>query len=509
MGQANQRTLHESTSRFACRLTFVGVGFLPLLACLALCVFQWTPFYESALRRYWQATLSQELGCPVAIARVDLLSPWKCRLFDVRLQHPESGVDLARADLVDQTFSEGQRTLRLYQAELLTKSGTSGQRLRLDWNLLHNAFLCRPTKTRPRIEVICDRVRIDRYALDSVAMGVVSNAESTQLNLLFQLADPLRPKLGKLGAESRMKMPSPKIRLAIQRQHSAPKQETRGALRVLAGSMPISVFSKFVPELAVFGESAKIRGAFAFGVSGSGDWELTVGETSNILQKPDRESEATWTAQQVTTGSALGNELWLHEIDLGTLCWQSPIDFTGRGEMQIRQLVWSHGRLQNVDFLFQARDGVVSQRALQVAASYLNIGLATELHSASSESIGFQSMKLDARLDTKLAGLSLRHALVEGRSGPLALRDYRNSVPHTTPFSHLVSMLDFMERSIAGAPANGGVYSKWVANLVRWLPLESGPPPKVAGALEASSTSQVQRPNSRASRLSSTSGQNY
>jgi hypothetical protein len=496
MGQATQRTLHESTARFACRLTFVGVGLLPVLACFALCVIQWTPLYDSALRSYWQATLSQELGCPVAIARVDLLSPWKSRLFDVRLQHPESGVDLARADLVDQTVSHGMRTLRLYQAELLTKSGTGGQRLRLDWNLLHDAFLCRPTKTRPKIQVNCDRLRIDRSALDRVAVGVHSNAKSTQLQLSFQLADPSRPRRGNLPAESGDEIPTPVMRLAVERQHTAPSQQTRGALRVLNGAMPISIVSKLVPELKMLGESAQMYGALAFGENGSGEWRFTVGaKTANALQWIDRQTGLKKAAGQSAVVEELNHELVLGNIDLGTLCWQSPIDFSGQSDMRIRQLNWSDGKLRNVDFLFEARDGVISQRVLGVLDHFLDIDLVEDLRPASSESIGFRRLWLDASLDSKLAGMRLRYMGVNGRSGWLALRDNRQRDPYTTPFAHLVNMLDVMERSMSEGPVQGGGYSNWVANLVRWLPLESVPPQSTAGTLEASSTSQWQLPN--------------
>ncbi|MEM8736708.1 MAG: hypothetical protein AAGG44_20930 [Planctomycetota bacterium] len=174
-----------------CRLGFVVLAIMPLTVCLVWATAQWTPLYQNWLRGRYESVLSAKLGFPVSIASVETLSPFRTRFGEVRVQDPENGDEVARAGLVVVSTGGSSTQVKIFGAELPVRSSDQ-TRLRLTWQTLHDAFLCRPSDQFSQAIVHCDRIAIGHFVLDEAQLRLSSQQEQTLAKVRFSaVQDPL------------------------------------------------------------------------------------------------------------------------------------------------------------------------------------------------------------------------------------------------------------------------------------------------------------------------------
>lgn len=427
------RRLHESTSRGLCRLAFLMMAGLPLIACVCFCAVQFFPSYQRQLIREWQSQISAVTGMDVRIGRVERLKPNCWRLHDVAIKHPESTTVVASASSLSLTY---------VRETLLVDAGTdsvvqvNGAELGRTWERLHETLLCQPNKKFNSL------VEVQRLTLRT------QTAEEQLQNLTVSLGPSLLPdqaapvtrmtvQFALAQAESSGSGPPPleteRAALVLRRFHD--ELTTQVLVHTGPTPLPCSLVRTFSSQADVFGLESRFVGDLLF-VAGD-DWVASVPENSSFE---------------------------IRDVDFGSLCWNGLEELGCNGRIQLlhgTQL----GRLgvQNLSGIVTLQRGRISRDLLLRANAGLGVALSESVQQSSVRDLSFDAGHL--QFFVSQGALYLTGAFTQDGSGTLLASRSNTLWDQAIPLSNLMHVVERF-------PAAFGPRSRLAKAVWNWLPVE-------------------------------------
>ncbi len=258
--------LHESAAIALCRLAFIGLGLVPVFACASWALVTWTPFYAARQATHWETSISANLGLDVRIGDVTDESPWRTRINDITLLHPETGETIAQAETIWLSRTEDNWLIQTPHASVNhPELGTLARNI-------HDWILCRPRQFQQKVVIAAESVELLQTAFGITDFRLTSLPdESTRRMLMrFSLPDANYPN----GATAQEE--ATPIELFVRREQSEGGLQTGLRLNTGANWLPVQFFPPQLTMAERLGESARLRGQVDW-VDSQAGWTLTVG----------------------------------------------------------------------------------------------------------------------------------------------------------------------------------------------------------------------------------------
>ena len=217
---------------------------VPTILTIAGVVWLRTPWYHAYRVSATEARLQDWLGMRFEIEHIEDLAPGAVRLSGIKIFEPETGVEVARARLVQWVRDKEQIGVSIHQPEL------QSIQLQHAWYLIHDRFFCRPELTTVRARIRAADLTIHSETGPATANNVdvyIQPAEqATQLTANFQLAG----------------LPSsrPAVISAI-RDRSVSLPKTVWTLRSGSTPLPCSALAEYLPVMKSLGPAAEFSGS--------------------------------------------------------------------------------------------------------------------------------------------------------------------------------------------------------------------------------------------------------
>lgn len=463
MSGRKARKLHESTSRAMCRLGFIVLAVMPLVACTLMAVAQWTPVYQSWLRGHYEGVLTARLGFPVSIASVETLSPYRTRFGEVRVQDPENGAEVARAGLVVLSTAGASTQIKIFGAKLPARSSDK-DRLRLSWQTIHDAFLCRPSEHESRASVLCDRISVGHFVLDQVRLDVSSQREQTLAKVQFAAAT--RDQLAASQDDQQRSTSALKevTQIELLRRHGGEERATEIVVRFPDGGLDVALAARVFPGVQRLGSSAIIEGEFGAFQRGEAAWGFCCGESL-------------WSGQFLThllpaaTRDTGQHALEIRNVDYGTLCWTSPLDLAGSGKLMLQDVLYNpEHEFQAFHIRTEISEGRIGCMPLQQAEKFVGIKLSPDLLGVRRGDLAFDKAVWQFKIDSQSALLHVWGYFADGIGEDLDFIAWNEG---WTRLNEVVAMLQHSDAQRENHSAQeADIYTHWVAEFARCLPLD-------------------------------------
>ncbi len=316
--------LHQRTRKSLVRGLWLLLGLGPLLVSCGWAVWVHSPWHVRQLRRHWSEQLTQQVGLEVQLAGVAQMAPGQFRLEGLVCCHPETGQEILRARLVELWRRPEGWVVRLAQPEVQV-----GQALAV-WQVLHDWFLSRPSKTAAAWQVAVSDVTLHAVGqgvtLVDLRLDLQASPEQTAVTARFALADA--PLQGPATVE-------------VVRSHRPTRPGTRLRLSTGGQQLPGPLLADYFPWVAMLGERAELSGSLL------------------------------WQAD--TVGRQLELSGQVEQVNFGQLTAHLPNQLTGLGQLQLSGARWLDGHLQQLHGeLSSLYGGRVSQAWLEAAAQRLD-----------------------------------------------------------------------------------------------------------------------------------------
>ena len=433
--------LHESTARGLCRWGFMVFGLAPLVVCLVWSLQVFWPVYQRQQAGRWEQFLSSQLGAQLKIAAVETLAPQRFALHELRLLHPETGVELARARRAEVHRGGGKWQVRLSEAEL------EGGQLATTLAAFHDWCLCRPKHVAHATRVEISQVTVHHAGqmqiLQQVTCDLLPGSQSTALTVKFQAADhpgPAHPQAASLEQASGSQENAAAVagaddlgRLLVKRYHLADGLKTELQLQTGSNGLAAWLLSPLSPVFAGLGESATLAGGLSMQASGR-QWQLAM------------------------------TQVRLLDLDLQRLTGDSVLAVSGNGSVLLEELLVGDGGLEAVRGRGEFRDGKMTPEVFYACGRYLGV-IPRETNRVSF----YWFDRCDVAFDLRQPNLHLFCALQDAL-GVLAARG-QEQWQEPLPLENVVAAL----QSCAAAPRSAegsGLAASWLAKqALLWLPL--------------------------------------
>lgn len=357
--------LHQRTRKLLVRGVWLLLGLGPLLVICGWAAWVHSPWHARQLRRHWSDQLSQQVGLTVQVGGVAQLAPDEYRLEGLICSHPETGQEIVRARLVELWRRPEGWVLRVAQPEVQI-----GQALAV-WQVLHDWFLSRPSKTAAAWQVAFSDVTLHAIGqgvtLVDLRLDLQASTEQTAVTAKFALAD------------TPLQVPAT---VEVIRSHRPTRPGTR--LRVSTGGqqLPGPLLADYFPWVAMLGESAELSGSLI------------------------------WQADAVGRQLELSGQV--DHVNFGQLTAYLPHQLTGSGQLQLSHARWLDGHLQQLEGeISSLYGGRVSQAWLEAGAQALDWvgfddavlpGVIRGQRSYQHLRLGFEVDQLGCRLAGRLDG---------------------------------------------------------------------------------------------------------
>lgn len=461
MAGTSKRRFHESTSRGLCRLAWLGLGVLPLLATLAFCAVQFMPSYQTSQAARWEQRLELLLGSTVQVASVQSLTPTKARLLQVRVLHPETGLAIAQLNQVDFEQRGGQWLIQIDRAEV------EGRRLAQAAKLIHDSLLCKPQRKHAELfraislsarELVVNAAQ-PTPAIAEVLARVYPTKKSTILSLDFDVVASASDTLAAGLADDQ------RTQLVLERMHEEGGLETRAQLRTGSRALPCSLVAMFWPEVELLGSQAEFQGVIDLALA-EDKWRVMVGlgATPQLTAQSGGSHENAASRAKTTTSSLL-----INNVDFGRLCWASETELTGRGMLWLSKLNATNERLGAVAGQVRLGPGRASRELFDAAATHLGVVLAPALETSAARQVSFDEVNCSFYIEPSafylgggLAGGGIAadaHGNLAARQAwgePIALGQFRATAERLLP------------RGLISRQPVAGIASR----AMMWLPVE-------------------------------------
>ncbi len=427
-------SLHESTRRSLCRLTFFLSGALPLLATLLLVGLQFLPSYHQWQAHRWENWLQQQIGLQVGIREVKQLSPFHVRLRGVELGHLESSALRAGIPQVDLRMKATEYEIKL--DHLITQARFLGEISRH----LHDAFLCKLSSQSTPVTLSAEKLTL--HGLDP---------NNTRFNAFTARVAPT-PSCARVSIRFSDSGPTTvePLNLELTRARADDQLVTEVRVRTGAAKLPGRLLAQFVPDIQVLGRDADYSG-------------------EAILQLHDSK----WTLRM--------NNVTVEQLDLGTWTSNLATPITGRGHLILVDAVVDQRGIRSAKGAVRTENGKISQSLLSTANTYLGVYLMDEVRFASVPMQSYEILGIGFEISP--AGLHFHGNVSQGidadgkhlsvfmadQTGPQAFTSY----PQPFPFDFVLATIDIAGGKVQTASVGGislpvGI-DAW--RIAHWLPL--------------------------------------
>ncbi len=321
--------LHETTQRLLCRLAFVLLGFLPLIACSFFAVAQYFPGYQRWRAEQAESWLASQLGLDVEIAAVESKSPTHYALHGVRFIHPESRAAIGRVRQIDVQLRRGQRLVHMVEPEL------EGRQLAATWKIVHDWFLCRPQRYAHMAAFTMDQLTVrgmmDVDTISDIAVKMLPSENALLLEIDFVLDNPLASQPGTAS------------QLIIRRDHRENQLLTDIQLRSTV-PLPCELIAGLVPQVQRLGQYATFSGVLDFHLRDA-SWEATLTNSS------------------------------FQQIDFGQLSQDTGAGISAMGRIDLEQAIITHRHVKFVKGSVRLGPGRIDSTLLRAMGEHMDIEL--------------------------------------------------------------------------------------------------------------------------------------
>ncbi len=448
-GQAGGLRMPEATATQLCRLAFLVLGALPVLACIAWVVVERIPAVQEYRQRSWEQLLANQLGVSVELSRVELLSPSRYRLHGIALKHPETKVALATLPLATASYNSGQWIVRAEQAEILQPQ--SGQL----WKVGHDWLLCRPDQLHRRVGVLISKLHVlggvRDYEFTDVRLALAVNQGEPSLRVSFA---SVRTAGSHSGADSNLGQALQPAEIVVRREIDNGKLATWVHVFAPDLELPCALFSTQFSGLRKLGPDATFSGTLDSFVA-EDRWAMWLGGR-----------EAT---QQASV---------LRNVDFALLTHGTAARIQGVGAVAINTAKVSERGLRELtgSLEIQSSTGHISSNFLRAACHFFQLQSNESVLQASSRAdFPFDLLKLRFHVEPQQLWISGGDdgTMLVDRQSVLAWRDaaYEHA---TVPLERVAMLLHYLEANDPAMRLSIGSHnSAWglAAAADRWLPL--------------------------------------
>lgn len=427
------RRLHESTSRGLCRLAFLMMAVIPLIACVCFCAVQFFPSYQRKLTRDWETQISAVTGMDVSIGRVETLKPNSWRLTDVVVKHPESDALVASVSALSLTYV---RETLIINAGADSIVQVDGAQFGKTWERLHETLLCQPNKKYNSLveaQQVTFRSQGAEQQLCNLTMSLGPSllldreAPATRMTVQFQLAQSESAGSGQTSAANE------RTALVLRRSHD--DLTTQMLVHTGAAPLPCSLVRIFWPQAEQFGLASRFVGDLLL-VAGD-DWVASVPENSTFA---------------------------IDRVDFGSLCWNDLEELGCSGRIQLLPGT-EVGQLgvQNLSGIVSLQRGRISRELLLRAKAGLGLELSESVLQSAVRDLSFEAGHL--QFFVSQGALFLTGAVTQDASGTLLASRANAMWGQAVPLSNLVHVVERF-------PAGVGPRSRLAKAVWKWLPIE-------------------------------------
>ncbi len=441
-------------ARSICQLTFVGLGVLPLALCITWSLWQFSPLHQHRQARVWGELLSSQLGLRVSVAAFETRSPERFALHEIRLTHPETKAELGRIRLVEVQRLSGKWWIRLGQTEL------EGRHTATTWNLIHNAWLCRPQPTLQSVEISAAGCTIHGPTGDQLLQEITivspPTVDSTTVEIAFGMAANASTTTSQKSAALAHAASNPtdkhQIKLDLTRFHQQDELRTVLHLRTGATGLPCSLLAGLSPAIESLGAEASFSGSLDLTMRGS-SWR---GVLSNSV---------------------------LAGIDLNQLTGGAGLALSGQAVLEVEQLEINDQRIELARGRGAITSGQISGELFHGLHQHLGVGV-REINPLKAYGFDRFDFAVHIQQPNLLLGVVMHDA-----QGKLA---ERNDVASPIPLDRLVTALSSSTNIADGkgaTPTASTLPSSWLAKqALRWLPLADEQSQQARANLQLSQT---------------------
>lgn len=462
MASKQARKLHESTSRGLCQLAFLLFAVAPLFLCLALCLAQYLPFYQSYLKSRWESHLGDLTGLMVHVSAVETHSPSRTILHGVVVKNPETGKSIVRTEIAQVDQYRGQCLVKLQRADIETR------RVANAWEYVNKAFLQRMLQQSHAGRIFIDQVSFNcghiKHAARELDLRVIPKASENATMLSMTLIPEVPAGLAGFAVQQEPSsvQDSDRISVILKRIHDPESPTTDTRIASGAYKLPGSLLREFVPAVQRLGPEAAFAGTVNFHQKDSG-WRLEV-------------------KRRVTADGTLLESASCEGVDFAALSWQAPQELTGTGKIGIYEAVLSSDGLETVEGFGIVNEGRIATDVLLGAKSFLNTQLVPAVATNQLPDISFK------------VGYCKFHVTenaiqVQGYEpwGGVLLWDANDNALAQIPTEHANNALP-LRHLIAVLEATHGrnldpsqPMSRWTRQAMNWLPFRNVSHPKQQG----------------------------
>lgn len=415
--------LHETTQRLLCRLAFVLLGFMPLIACSLFAAAQYFPGYQRWRAEQAESWLAQQLGLDVEIAAVESKSPTHYALHGVRFIHPESRAAIGRVRQIDVQLRRGQRLVHMREPEL------EGRQLAATWKIVHDWFLCRPQRYAHMAAFTMDQLTVrgmlDVDTISDIAVKMLPSENALLLEIDFVLNHALASQ------------PSTASQLIIRRDHRENQLLTDIQLRSTV-PLPCALVAGLVPQVQRLGQYATFSGVLDFHLRNA-SWEASLTNSS------------------------------FQQIDFGQLSQDTGAGISAMGRIDLKQAIVADHYVKYADGSVRLGPGRIDSALLRAMGEHMGV----ELRLTNSVSVhAFDAAGWYVRIHPQ--GMQLAGGL--GPAGDALFTDGLGGLAKRSPvkweesiaFEQVVSTLN-----AANSSAGTTSFSLAARSALQWLPSES------------------------------------
>ena len=249
--------MHESTQRELCRLIFIFLGLIPLIAIASFSVIRNTPWYQRFQKEQWQQRISDDLGVEVRISSIEFPGPDRIRARNLVCLHPETGKKILTVSQVNASRDRAGWTVDLVSPEL------NGPQIQNAMQVIHDWFICRPQKSASLLNLSVPELLVrnedGNTKLQHIEVGLKPTESVSSLFIKFSIE-------GQPFAEPNF--------LKIERNHAIDTPTTLVKL-ISNNSIPCRVLSQRFPSFLYLGDQAGFRGTMAWAYSDQ-HWETSI-----------------------------------------------------------------------------------------------------------------------------------------------------------------------------------------------------------------------------------------
>ncbi len=248
----NQLRFHESTQRALCRMVFLWLALIPVLAVASFSILKRTPWYMSEVKKKWQGRLSENLGVAVSFESIEFPSPFQFRTVGLICSNPETGRDILKVAQANVDIDRSGWSVRLSDPRL------NNAELQNAMTFVDNGFIRRPQKIASLLKLSLPELTIEDGVEDGVDDLKLQNVE-----VGLKPSDTASLLIVTFSIEGQRDTTSATFR--IDRNHS--DESTRWQIDTHGLQIPCHFVSERFPSVRHLGNLAQFRGKI--------DWSQT------------------------------------------------------------------------------------------------------------------------------------------------------------------------------------------------------------------------------------------